>query len=159
MTHRLVLNALAPDFELQDENFFPVKLSKFRGKKNIVLSLMRGFVDPFCRAQLAQLSKDYEYFLAQNAEIIAIGPDGPMTFKRYWMENNLHFIGLPDIKSAVAILYQQEDDMFQLGRVPAIFIIDKKGKFQYVHYGDSMSDIPTNQDLLNTLERINLEQG
>jgi len=34
----------APDFELKDTNDKPVKLSDFRGKKSVVLVLMRGFV-------------------------------------------------------------------------------------------------------------------
>lgn len=35
---------IAPDFELKDTNDNLVKLSDFRGKKRVVLVLMRGFV-------------------------------------------------------------------------------------------------------------------
>jgi peroxiredoxin len=34
----------APDFEMRDTNGNSVKLSDFRGKKRVVLVLMRGFV-------------------------------------------------------------------------------------------------------------------
>ncbi len=158
MTQRLSLNSVAPDFELQDADFTPVKLSKFRGRKNIVLVFLRGFVCPFCRSQLAQLQQDYYEFQRRDAEIITIGPDGPHTFKRYWMENNIHFIGLTDYKSQVAEKYGQEADMFELGRLPVIFIVDKQGKIQYTYYSEAMSDIPNNLDLLQALDHINLTE-
>lgn len=41
---RLAEGILAPDFELKDTKGNLVKLSDFRGKKKIVLVLMRGFV-------------------------------------------------------------------------------------------------------------------
>ncbi len=156
MSPQLTLDVITPDFELQDANFVNVKLSQFRGKYNVVLIFMRGLVCPFCRSHLAQLGQDTYSFTQKNAVILAVGPDGQHTFKRYWLENNLQFYGLTDVKSKVAALYQQEADVFELGKMPAIFILDKEGIIRYVHYGDSMSDIPPNQDLLSTLDRINL---
>jgi peroxiredoxin len=38
------VNDTAPDFELTDTHDNPVKLSDFRGKKNVVLALNRGFM-------------------------------------------------------------------------------------------------------------------
>lgn len=38
------INDLAPDFELKDTHDQPVKLSSYRGKKRIVLVLLRGFM-------------------------------------------------------------------------------------------------------------------
>ncbi len=35
---------LAPDFELNDVNGNPVRLSDFRGQKPIVLAFLRGFM-------------------------------------------------------------------------------------------------------------------
>jgi peroxiredoxin len=35
---------LAPDFELPDFNGNPVRLSDFKGKKNLVLVFLRGFM-------------------------------------------------------------------------------------------------------------------
>ncbi|RJP51097.1 MAG: hypothetical protein C4586_04810 [Anaerolineaceae bacterium] len=35
---------LAPDFELENINGNPVRLSGFRGNKNIVLAFLRGFM-------------------------------------------------------------------------------------------------------------------
>lgn len=43
MSNRVKLNAPAPDFELEDMNGNPVRLSSFAGEKNIFLVFNRGF--------------------------------------------------------------------------------------------------------------------
>lgn len=83
-----------------------------------------------------------------------MGPDGPRAFRRYWEENQIPFIGLPDIKSTVADTYYQEVNLMKFGRMPAEFIIDDKGIIQYLHYGSSMSDIPEPKILLEIIEKI-----
>lgn len=103
---------------------------------------------------MAQLRQDYEKFKDEGAEIIALGPDGPRAFKKYWEENDIPFIGCPDIKSKVADQYYQEVNLFKLGRMPALFIIDLDGKIRYTHYGDSMSDIPANEEVLQQINEI-----
>lgn len=145
----------APDFELLDFNGKSVRLSDFKGKKNLVLVFLRGFMCPFCRAHLARLRDDYAAFTARDAEILVIGPDGPNAYRRYWSENNLPYIGLPDPKHKVADLYGQEWNLFKLGRVPALLIVDKSGLIRYQHYGNSMKDIPENALVLNELDKIN----
>ena len=41
---RVSLNQTAPDFSLPDFNGNPVRLSDFKGKKNLVLAFLRGFM-------------------------------------------------------------------------------------------------------------------
>ena len=103
------------------------------------------------------MCQDHAEFTARGAEIIAIGPDGPNAFKRYWSENAIPFSGCPDIRSKVADTYYQEVNLWKLGRMPAIFIIDHEGKVRYSHYGDSMSDIPENTAVLQILDQIRQE--
>jgi peroxiredoxin Q/BCP len=103
------------------------------------------------------LRLDYAKFQALDSEVIALGPDGPNAFKRYWEENQMPFIGLADIHSKVAEQYQQEVNLFKLGRMPAQVIVDRQGKVRYSHYGDSMSDIPENDTILALIEKINTE--
>jgi len=64
------------------------------------------------------------------------------------------FIGLSDIKSKNAEKYYQEVNLVKLGRMPAVFIIDPEGIIRYVHYGDSMKDIPENSELLMFLRKV-----
>lgn len=89
--------------------------------------------------------------------ILVVGPENKTAFKNYWEENNLPFIGLPDPSHSVLKLYGQEIKLFKWGRMPAMMIIDKEGRARFVHYGQSMSDIPENIEVLESLQLLNSE--
>ena len=106
---------------------------------------------------MAQLRQDFEQFVARDTIILVIGPDNQAAFQRYWKENQLPFIGLPNPDHSVLKLFGQEVNLFKLGRMPAQVVIDKQGVARYVHYGKEMSDIPDNAELLAMLAKINGE--
>jgi len=87
--------------------------------------------------------------------IVVVGPEGKEAFRKYWHENDLPFIGLPDPKHTVLKLFGQEVNLFKLGRMPAQVIVDKQGVARYAHYGHEMSDIPPNSEMIAILEEIN----
>jgi len=101
------------------------------------------------------LREDYAAFTTREAEILAVGPDKPDTFQRYWEAERLPFIGLPDPKHRVANVYKQQVKLFKLGRMPMLSVVDKDGLIRYSHYGNSMSDIPENQVILDLLDELN----
>ena len=103
---------------------------------------------------MAQLRDDFNDFLELDTVIVVLGPEGPEQFSRYWRDNNLPFIGLPDPKHTVLKLYGQEIKLFKWGRMPAMLIIDKMGIVRFVHYGHDMSDIPDNNDVLKTIKDL-----
>lgn len=103
---------------------------------------------------MAQLRQEYDRFRARGAEVVVVGPEGPGAFADYWGRNGLPFPGLPDPKHKVLKLYGQEVNLFKLGRMPAQVIVDRDGTARYVHYGRSMSDIPSNEELLRLLDEI-----
>jgi peroxiredoxin len=88
---------------------------------------------------------------------VCIGPDGPRAYRRYWEDNKIPYVGLPDPKHKVADLYGQEWNIFKLGRVPALLLVDKNGRIRYQHYSSSMKDIPENGLILTMLDEINRE--
>lgn len=69
------------------------------------------------------------------------------------------FIGLADLRSRVAAQYEQEVNLFKLGRMPALFVLDRQGIIRFAHYGDSMEDIPENEPVLQVLDAINQEKA
>ncbi len=86
---------------------------------------------------------------------MAIGPNPEGIFQRYWKNENIPFIGLPDPKHSVANTYRQEVNLFKLGRMPLSCVIDAKGYVRLAHYGQSMSDIPSNEELLDVIDELN----
>lgn len=87
-------------------------------------------------------------------EILAVGPDLPATFKEYWIDQRIPFPGLPNPDHSVARMYRQEVNIFKLGRMPLSCVIDSMGYVRFAHYGRSMSDIPSNEELLHVIDQL-----
>lgn len=106
---------------------------------------------------MAQLRRDFDQFVQRDTVIIVVGPEGQNQFQKYWKENDLPFIGLPNPDHSVLKKFGQEIKIFKFGRMPAQVLIDKKGVARFVHYGKSMSDIPENEELIELIDIINRE--
>jgi peroxiredoxin Q/BCP len=104
---------------------------------------------------LAQLRLGYEEFEKRGTVILVVGPENAEAFTRYFHENDLPFIGIPDPTHQVLLLYGQEVNLLKLGRMPAQVLVDKNGLVRFVHYGSSMSDIPENSELLALIDQLN----
>lgn len=108
---------------------------------------------------MAQLRDDYLEFDKRETKIVVVGPENAEAFETYWMDNNLPFIGLPDPGASVLKLYGQEVNLFKLGRMPAQVLINKSGIVRLVHYGHSMSDIPSNESILEAIDELGIIEG
>ena len=104
---------------------------------------------------MARIRNDYEKFKSRGAEILAIGPNTEAAFQQYWQKENIPYVGLPDPDHRVAVKYRQEVNLFKLGRMPLMCVVDQEGRIRYVHYGASMADIPENEALLNVIDQLN----
>ncbi len=101
------------------------------------------------------MRQDYAKFTERGAEILVIGPDGPRAFQRTWEKEAFPFVGLADPQHTVANLYKQEVNLLKLGRMPALVVANKEGYICYTHYANSMSDIPSNDEILFLLDKLN----
>ena len=104
---------------------------------------------------MARLRDDYQVFKSRGADVLAVGPDSAVAFRAYWTTQNIPFVGLPDPGHAVAQRYKQEVNIFKLGRMPLVTVVDASGMIRFAHYGASMSDIPSNAELLDVIDQLN----
>jgi peroxiredoxin len=107
---------------------------------------------------MAQLRQDYQEFVKRNTEIVAIGPEDVHTFAEWWHNERMPFTGIADPDHLIANMYGQQVKILKLGRMPALIVVDKQGMIRYQHYGESMSDISSNEDVLALLDELNRER-
>lgn len=100
------------------------------------------------------MRQDHQQFVDLDVIILVIGPEDASKFADYFGENQLPFAGLPDPEHRVLKLYGQEIKIFKFGRMPAQILVDKEGIVRFVHYGDSMRDIPSNKEILALVDRM-----
>ncbi len=83
----------------------------------------------------------------------------------FWAKEKMPFVGLSDSKHEVADLYGQEVKLLKFGRMPALMIVDKKGRIRFAHYAENMRDYPELQEMFDVLDelrhakKIKLEQA
>jgi len=103
---------------------------------------------------MAQLRQQFNEFTKRGVELVAIGPETPPEFAKWWKEHEMPFRGLADGPGhRVAGLYAQKIKML-IGRMPALLVVDKQGKIRYSHYGESMSDISSTEEVLSVLDQL-----
>ena len=100
------------------------------------------------------MKQDFKEFTARNTTIVVVAPHAADKVEEYWKKEELPMIGVPDEDGKLANLYGQEWKLLKLGRMPALFVIDRKGSLAFVQYGTSMSDIPGNSEMLKVLDRL-----
>ena len=118
----------APDFELVDQNGEKVKLSSFRGNKNVVLVFFPFAFTGTCTGELCALRDDLSLFQNDKVQLLAISCDAMFTQKVFAEKEGYKFPLLSDFwpHGATATKY----GVFNGERGLALrgtFIIDKQG--------------------------------
>ena len=122
----------APDFELQDQERQPVRLSSFRGRKNVVVVFYPMSFTPTCQGELCAIRDSLPDFDGDDVQTLAISCDTTAVHKRWAEDQGYAFPLLADFwpHGEVARTYGvfQED----LGlALRGTFIIDKAGRVAY----------------------------
>ena len=77
---------------------------------------------------------------------MVVAKDSEKKVKEYWAEESLPYIGVPDPEGRIGDLYHQKS---KFGLMPAVFVIDREGVLKMAHYGTSMKDIPTVDEIID----------
>ena len=103
---------------------------------------------------MARLRDAYDDINARAGEVVVVGPESAAAFDKFWQEQHLPFVGLPDPSHEVLKRYGQQVKLFKLGRMPAQVVVDLGGRVRFVHYGHHMADIPKPAEILTLLKQI-----
>jgi len=126
----LKVGDMAPDFELEDQNGKKVRLSSFRGKKNVLLAFFPAAFSPTCTTEIGALRENEEPIMKLDAEILASSVDGVWTEKAFAKELGVKYSILSDFHRKVIPLYGEYNDEAGVAK-RSVFVIDKNGRIAY----------------------------
>jgi peroxiredoxin len=123
---------LAPDFELMDANRTPVRLSSFRGEKNVVLVFYPLAFTGVCQGELCAIRDDIADFSNDDVQTLAVSVDSGPVHAKWAEEQGYTFPLLADFwpHGAVAKEYGVFNEDIGLA-LRGTFIIDKLGRVAY----------------------------
>jgi peroxiredoxin len=142
----------APDFELQNQDRQPVRLSSFRGTHNVVLAFHPLAWTPVCATQMINLEQSRDRFRALHTHVLGLSTDSTAT-KAAWAKSlgGISFDLLSDFypHGAVAQMYGVMAPEGFADR--AVFVVDRKGRIAYARIY-RMAEQPELDDVIATLE-------
>jgi peroxiredoxin len=144
----------APDFDLPAVSGGRVRLSGFRGKKNVVISFVPAAWTPVCSDQWPGYNIVRELFDSNDAILIGISVDNIPTLYAWTKQmGSLWFPVLSDFwpHGAVAKSYGVLRSSGVSER--AIFIVDKKGLITFIDVHD-INKRPPLEEIIGGLEKI-----
>lgn len=135
---------IAPDFELRSHRGGSVKLSDFRGKKNVVVAFHPLAFTPVCATQMASYQSDLPKFDSSDTAVLGISID-PQPAKTAWAKEigvssfDLLSDNYPygDVAKRYGV-FREKDGISDR----AVFVIDKEGKVRW----SKVYDIPQQPD-------------
>ncbi len=143
----------APDFTVLDDSLSPVKLSDFKGKTVIIVSVPS--VDtPTCDLEAKRFNQEAGKF-GDDVVILTISMDLPFAQARWCAAG-----GVENIK----LLSDYRDRAFgnnfgvlikELGLLArTIFVVDKEGKVQYIQYVEETTEEPNYDEVLDATKKL-----
>jgi peroxiredoxin len=150
----------APEFSLLSDEWQTVKLSDYRGKKNVFLAVYVLAFSEGCTKQLqaVQAGIDAGKIDTNDTEVFGISMDSPAANAAFAKEGGIRFPLLSDMNhkmlNAYGILktYNVENDNYQWALRTNI-VIDKRGIIQLIDEGDSAVDPNTALALCTTMHK------
>ena len=101
-----------------------------------------------------QLRRMYTEFHQADVEVVVVGPDDPEAFVKHFDTYELPFVGIPDPELRILDLFGQTSKLLRGGRMPAQVLLDSDGTVLMAHYGESMSDIPAANEILELIASL-----
>jgi len=128
MTMAIQVGDKAPDFELKDNHGATVKLSDFRGSKNVVLLFYPFAFTGVCTGEVCAIQKELPRLQNDEVQVLAVSNDSPFSLRVFADQEGLDYPLLSDFwpHGEVSRAY----GVFDEGKGCAVrgtFVIDKEG--------------------------------
>jgi peroxiredoxin len=145
----------APDFELRSHRGGTVKLSDFRGRRNVVIAFHPLAFTPVCEAQMCGYESNLSRFQQEETAVLAISIDAQPA-KAAWA------------KAIGPISYDLLSDFHPHGEVAqkygvfrakegfserAIFVVDRQGRIAWAKIYE-IPEQPKNDEVFEALNRL-----
>ncbi len=152
------VNDKAPDFNLQNTKREFIKLSDYKGDKNVVLLFYPLAFSGVCTTELCSTRDNLKIYDAFDAEVLGISIDSFFVQKAFKDSQNLNFQLLSDFNKEASksydILYEDFFGMKGVAKRSA-FVIDKEGIVKYAEVLEDSSDLPDFEAIQETLSGLN----
>ena len=157
----LKVGELAPDFELPasvGEEKLRVRLSQYRGQKNVVLAFHPLDWTPVCAQQRVSLQANLKQFEELDTQVIGVSVDSVFSHSA-WQKFEIGKLDYPlasdfwphgEVASRYGILRTVEPAGIN---ERAVFIIDKSGRIVFSKLYD-LGEVPDVDEILNVLRKL-----
>src|SRR6204780_4693134 len=148
------VGAAAPEFTLKDQAQKEVKLSDFKGKKNVVIVFYPLDWSPVCTNEHVCLVNDMKRFEQLDAQVLGVSVDSVWSHKAFAEKMGIQYPLLADFqpRGAVAAKYGVFlEEKGITGR--AISIIDREGNLAW-HKNYDIPVVPGVDEVAKALEGV-----
>ncbi|HXW36568.1 MAG TPA: peroxiredoxin [Nitrososphaerales archaeon] len=121
----LPVGAVAPEFSLESQSGVALRLSEFKGKKNVVLYFYPKDFTTGCTIEANAFRESFKSFDGVEAVILGVSADTVESHRRFSDHCQLPYTILSDTKKDVRKLYDVSGAFGLSGRVT--YVIDKEG--------------------------------
>lgn len=152
-----------PGEALLDPEGKPIDIAAFRGKKNVLLVILRGFdgrVCEYCAGQTMALGRSQKDFADRDTEVIAVYPGRRSRLEAFLdayrsqfrsREPRFQFVYDPELGLANSLGIGPPEG--KIAR-PTILLLDKSGIVRYAYVGMRKEDRPSVDRLLEEVDRL-----
>jgi mycoredoxin-dependent peroxiredoxin len=141
----------APDFELKNQHGETVKLSGFRGEKNVVLLFYPFAFTGVCTGELRALRDELPTFVNDQVQLLAVSNDSPFSLRVFAEQEGMEYPLLSDFwpHGEVSGAYGVFDEEKGCA-VRGTFVIDKEGVVRWT----VVNGLPDARDLNDCIQAL-----
>jgi peroxiredoxin (alkyl hydroperoxide reductase subunit C) len=131
------VGAVAPDFVLKDQNNEEVRLSDFRGRRNVLLVFYPLAFTGTCQGELCSVRDNLSDFVNEDVQVLTVSVDSPYTHKVWADREGYDFPLLADFwpHGAVAQAYGVFNDERGFAN-RGTFLVDRDGVVRFAEMNE-----------------------